>query len=208
MLLVLWEVCFDYFDTDRDQGRNAVSSPLATFKDSDSGLEADEYPVYSDFSTEMLLNPLSKRLTILTDYLKLRSNRNASDVGSPNSNSVSLRWSTAPRARIALSRYREPSTSVAIELVQADIDRKVALEIADREWDFISPRKVAPPRHLLPILPPYVAEKIEMSLVRNSREKSEAVYIIEAIRENYQDRAGAKENVGAREQRKREEKST
>ena len=39
----------------------------------------------------------------------------------------------------------ENLSPVAVELVQAEIDRKMALEIADRDWDFVSPEKLPSP---------------------------------------------------------------
>ena len=46
--LVLWEVCFDYFDTDRDQGETPFI-PLEVFK-SLMGLEKDEYPIFKELN--------------------------------------------------------------------------------------------------------------------------------------------------------------
>ena len=42
--LILWEVCFDYFDTDRDQGETPFI-PLEMFREL-MGLERHEYPAY------------------------------------------------------------------------------------------------------------------------------------------------------------------
>ena len=73
---------------------------------------------------------------------------------------------------------------VAVELIQAEIDRKVALEIADQEWDFVSPEKLPPPG-TYPDFMAYIAEKIEISL-HAAEIKNRGGFIIEAIRENYQ----------------------
>ena len=74
---------------------------------------------------------------------------------------------------------------VAVELVQAEVDRKVAMKIADEDWDFVNPEKLPVPGSYPDFLS-YISEKIEMSLdaagVRNR-----SGYIVEAIRENYQD---------------------
>ena len=74
---------------------------------------------------------------------------------------------------------------VAVELIQAEIDRNMAMKIADRDWDFVSPEKLPEPG-TYPDFLGYVAEKIEMSLDA-SVVKNRAGYIVEAIRENYQD---------------------
>ena len=75
--------------------------------------------------------------------------------------------------------------SVAVGLVQAEIDRKMALQIAEKEWDFVSPEKLPPPG-TYPDFLAYISEKIEMS-VDAEGVKNRAGYIVEAIRENYQD---------------------
>ena len=80
---------------------------------------------------------------------------------------------------------------VALELVQAAIDRNVALKIADQEWDFVTPQKL-PPAGTYPDFIAYIAEKIEMSL-HATNVKNRSGYIVEAIRENYIDLAVQKE---------------
>ena len=75
--------------------------------------------------------------------------------------------------------------SVAVELVQAGIDRKMALQIADAEWEFVNPEKLPEPG-TYPNFLAYIAEKLEMS-VDAVGVKNRAGYIVEAIRENYQD---------------------
>ena len=74
-----------------------------------------------------------------------------------------------------------------MELVQAEIDRKVALKIAaDQAWDFVSPEKLPSPGTYADFLS-YISEKIEMSLaMRRCEIKNRGGFIIEAIRENYQ----------------------
>ena len=61
------------------------------------------------------------------------------------------------------------------------------MKIADEDWDFVNPEKLPVPGSYPDFLS-YISEKIEMSLdaagVRNR-----SGYIIEAIRENYQDAA-------------------
>ena len=76
---------------------------------------------------------------------------------------------------------------VAIELVQAEIDRKIALKIAEQAWDFVTPEKL-PPAGTYPDFLAYIAEKIEISL-HAAAVKNRGGFIVEAIRENYQDPA-------------------
>ena len=74
---------------------------------------------------------------------------------------------------------------VAVELIQADIDRKVAQKIAEQAWDFVTPEKLPEPGTYRDFAA-YVAEKIEVSL-HAAEIKNRGGFIIEAIRENYQD---------------------
>ena len=61
----------------------------------------------------------------------------------------------------------------------------MALRIADKKWDFVNPEKLPQPG-AYPDFLGYVAEKLEMS-VDAASVKNRAGYIVEAIRENYQD---------------------
>ena len=64
--LVLWEICFDYFDTDRDQGETPFI-PLETFK-SLMGLAETDYPVFKVLNRD-LIKPAIKEINDLTNYL-------------------------------------------------------------------------------------------------------------------------------------------
>ena len=58
--LILWELCFDYFDADRDQGETPFI-PLENFK-ALMGLEETDYPVYKVL-TSLSSNPQSRKST-------------------------------------------------------------------------------------------------------------------------------------------------
>ncbi|MEG9862446.1 MAG: hypothetical protein V6Z81_08205 [Parvularculales bacterium] len=92
---------------------------------------------------------------------------------------------------------------VAIELVQAHVDRKIALQIAKKAWAFVTPDKL-PPADTYPDFAAYVAEKIEMSFSA-SGVKNQGGYVIEAIRENYQDEWVRKEREVRAEKAKEQE---
>ena len=59
--LILWEICFDYFDTDRDQGETPFIA-LEVFK-SLMGLEKEEYPIFKVLNRDRSSNPPSKKST-------------------------------------------------------------------------------------------------------------------------------------------------
>ena len=178
--MVLWEVCFDYFDTDRDQGETPFI-PLETFKEL-IGLEVGEYPVFKILNRDVI-KPAVKEINDLTDYLveveQKRVKRRIAE--------LKFRISKLKQVPIQESLFPDVENLplVALELVQAKIDRNMALKIADQTWDFVNPEKLPPPGSYADFLG-YVAEKIEISL-HAAEVKNRGGFIIEAIRENYQD---------------------
>ena len=119
-----------------------------------------------------------------TSTALLRSNRNATVVASLK---LKFRITKAKQLPVQESLFPdiENLLPVAVELVQAEIDRKVAQQIAEQEWNFISSDKLPTPG-TYPDFMAYIAEKIEMSL--NATDvKNRGGFIVESIRENYQD---------------------
>ncbi len=178
--LILWEVCFDYFDTDRGQGETPFI-PLETFREL-IGLKADEYPVFGILNRD-IIKPAIKEINDVTDYhVEVEQKRIGRSI-------AELKFRITKVKQISLQESVFPDIEnlppVAIELVQAEIDRKMAQQIADAEWDFVNPQKLSPPG-TYPDFLGYIAEKIEMSLSAVGV-KNRAGYIVEAIRENYQD---------------------
>ena len=178
--LVLWEVCFDYFDTDRDQGETPLI-PLETFREL-MGIEAGEYQTFKALN-QFVIKPAIKEINDLTDYhVEIEQKRIGRRIGE-----LKFRIKRVKQLPVQESLFPdiENLPRVAVELIQAEIDRKVALQIAAAEWDFVNPQKIPPPG-TYPDFMAYIAEKIEMSIYA-AGVKSRAGYIVEAIRENYQD---------------------
>ena len=178
--LVLWEICFDYFDTDRDQGETPFI-PLEVFKGL-MGLEKDEYPVFKELNRNVIKSAV-KEINDLTDFhVEVEQKRIGRKIAE-----LKFRITKVNQIPIQESLFPdiENLSPVAVELAQAEVDRKVALHIADHEWDFVAPQKLPPPA-TYPDFLAYVAEKIEMSLDA-AAVKNRGGFIVEAIRENYQD---------------------
>ena len=178
--MVLWEVCFDYFDTDRDQGETPFI-PLDTFKEL-IGLEVSEYPVFG-FLNRDVIKPAIKEINTLTDYhVEVEQKRMGRKI-------AELKFRITKVKQIPIQESLFPDIEnlppVAVELVQAEIDRKVAQKIAGQEWDFVNAPKL-PPAGTYPDFLAYIAEKIEISL-HATEVKNRGGFIVEAIRENYQD---------------------
>ena len=178
--LVLWEVCFDYFDTDRAQGETPFI-PLETFREL-MGIEVDEYRTFKALN-QFVIKPAIKEINNLTDYhVEVEQKRIGRRIGE-----LKFRITRVKEIPIQESLFPdiENLPPVAVELLQAEIDRNVALKIADHEWDFIKPQKLPTPG-TYPDFMAYVAEKIEISL--NATDvKNRGGFIVKAIRENYID---------------------
>ena len=178
--LVLWEICFDYFDADRGQGETPFI-PLETFREL-LGIEKDEYPAFSIFN-RAVIKPAIQEINDLTDYhVEVDQKRMGRRVAE-----LKFRITQVKQLPVQESLYPdiENLPPSAIELVQAQVDRKMALKIAEQEWNFVTPEQLSPPG-TYPDFLAYIAEKIEMSLHAVGI-KNRGGYIVEAIRENYQD---------------------
>lgn len=184
--LILWEVCFDYFDVDRGHGATPFIT-IEKFKEL-MGVESHEYPVFKVLN-QNVIKPAIKEINDLTDYLvEVEQKRIGRRI-------AELKFQITKVKQIPIQESLFPDIEnlppIAIELVQAHIDRKVALQIADKAWDFVNPQKLPPPGTYSDFLE-YVAEKVEISL--NAADvKNRGGFIVEAIRENYIDPAVQKE---------------
>ena len=178
--LILWEVCFDYYDTDRGQGETAFI-PLEILREL-LGIESDEYPLFPELN-RTVLKPALKEINALTDYhIEIEQKRLGRKVAELKFRITRVKHLPVQESVFPDIEYLSP---VALELVQAQVDRGVALDIADREWESINPEKLPPPG-TYPDFLAYVCEKIEMSLSAPNV-ANRAGYIIEAVRENYHD---------------------
>ena len=184
--LILWEICFDYFDTDRGQGETPYI-PIQTFKEL-LGVESDEYPLFSELN-RTVIKPAINEINALTDYhVEVEQKRIARKVAE-----LKFRITRVKQLPVQESLFPdiENLPPVAIELVQAHVDRKVALQIAKKAWEWVNPTKLPPP-DAYPDFLAYVTEKIEMSFAA-ADVSNRGGYVIEAIRENYLDERVRKE---------------
>ena len=184
--LILWEVCFDYFDTDRGTGETPFIR-LETLREL-LGIESDEYPLFPELN-RTVLKPAIKEINALTDYhVEVEQKRVGRKVAE-----LKFRITRVKQLPVQESLFPdiENLPPVVIELIQAHVDRKVARQIAKKAWEFVTPEKLPPP-DAYPDFLAYVAEKIEMSFSA-SEVKNRGGYVIEAIRENYQDERVRKE---------------
>ena len=178
--LILWEVCFDYYDTERDQGETSFI-PLKTFREL-IGLEAGDYTTFKSLN-QWVIKPAIKEINDLTNYhVEVEQKRLGRRIGE-----LKFRITKVKQLPVQESLFPdiENLPPVAVELTQAEIDRKVALKIAEQDWDFVNPEKLPEPG-TYPDFLTYIAEKIEIS--RHAADvKNRGGFLVEAIRENYQD---------------------
>ena len=182
--LILWEVCFDYFDMSRNQGETPFI-PLEKFREL-IGMAPDEYPAFKSLN-QWVIKPAIQEINKLTDYhVEIELKRIGRKVGE-------LKFRISKPKEITVSEPIQDSlypdiqdlSRVALELVQAGVDRNMAVRIAEQDWAFVTPEKVPPPG-TYPDFAAYATEKIEMSLHADSV-KNRGGFIVEAIREHYID---------------------
>ena len=196
--LVLWEICFDYYDSKREQGETPFI-PLEVFREL-MGVEGDEYVLFKAFNRKVVKVAIEEINTLTEYHVEVEYKRIGRKI-------AELKFHIAKVKQVPIQESLFPDiedlTPVAVELVQARIDRNVAMEIADREWDYVNPEKLPEPG-TYPDFNEYIAEKIEMSLTA-AGVKNRSGYIIEAIRENYQNETVQKERERRAEQTRKNE---
>ena len=196
--LVLWEICFDYYDTKREQGETPFI-PLDVFREL-MGVESDEYVLFKAFNRKVIKIAIEEINTLTEYHVEVEYKRIGRKI-------AELKFYIAKVKQVPIQESLFPDIenlpAVANELVQSGIQRNAALEIADREWDYVNPEKLPEPG-TYPDFNEYIAEKIEMSLTAASV-KNRSGYIIEAIRENYQNETVQKERERRAEQTRKNE---
>ena len=184
--LILWEVCFDYFDVHWGQGETPFI-PIQTFREL-MGVETHEYSEFKDLNKK-IIKPAIKEINTLTDYfVEVEQKRFGRKVAE-----LKFRIIKVKKLSVQESVFPdvEDLSPVAMELVQTNVDRAVALEIATAEWEFVLPDKLPTPGDYTDFLA-YVSEKVEMSMYA-SNVNNTGGYIVEAIRNNYQNETVRKE---------------
>ena len=196
--LVLWEICFDYYDSKREQSETPFI-PLEVFREL-MGVESDEYVLFKAFNRKVIKVAIEEINTLTEYHVEVEYKRIGRKI-------AELKFHIAKVKQVPIQESLFPDiedlTPVAVELVQAGIDRNVAMEIADREWDYVTPEKLPEPG-TYPDFNEYIGEKIEMSLTA-AGVKNRSGYIIEAIRENYQNETVQKERERRAEQTRKNE---
>ena len=180
--LILWEVCFDYFDTARDQGETPFI-PLGKFREL-MGVAPDDYTAFK-FLNQRVIKPAVKEINKLTNFVvKVEQKRVGRRIGFLKFRISRLKeLPSVEPTQDALFPGIEDLPAVANMLVQACVARREALKIANQEWEAV---ETDLNREDYQDFQAYVAEKIGLAK-QATGVKNLAGFIIKAIRENYQD---------------------
>ncbi|MCG8622035.1 MAG: replication initiation protein, partial [Proteobacteria bacterium] len=182
--LILWEVCFDYFDLSRNEGETPFI-PLETFREL-MGIKADEYRTFKALN-QTLIKPAIKEINTLTNFfIEVESKRIGRRI-------AELKFRIS-RIR-AIPTIQEPQDSqnpvsfdiddlppIAVKLVQAGVSRREAKRISNQEWNGVD--AAARPEDTADFAV-YVEEKIDLARHATSV-KNAGGFIVKAIQENYQ----------------------
>ena len=187
--LILWEVCFDYFDIARNKGETSFI-PLETFREL-MGFEKDEYPLFKEFNRNVI-KPAIKEINELTNFcVEIEEKRIGRKIGELKFRISRLKeiptleptQEAAESTQASLFVDMEDLPALAVKLVQAGVSQKEALRIANEEWDGVDAAAVLEDKEDFAV---YVDEKI--GLARHATNvRNAGGFIVKAIRENYQD---------------------
>ena len=180
--LILWEVCFDYFDIARNQGETPFI-PIETFRDL-MGLDKDEYPLFKEFNRNVI-KPAIQEINALTNFfIEIEPKRIGRKIAELKFRISRLKeLPTVQSTQETFSFDIEDLPPIAIKLVQAGVSRKEALRIANQEWEAVDAAAVPEEREDFAV---YVEEKIGLAQ-QATDVKNMGGFIVKAIRENYQD---------------------
>ena len=180
--LILWEICFDYFDTNRDQGETPFI-PLEKFREL-MGIAPDDYPIFKHLN-HRVIKPAIEELNELTNFfVEVEQKRESRKVAFLKFRISRLKQLTSPEApEEPLYPDVEDLPAIANTLVQTGVARREAVKIANQEWDAVDAEVVMEDYRDFAA---YVDEKIGLAQ-QATHVQNVGGFIVQAIRENYQD---------------------
>ena len=180
--LILWEVCFDYFDTARDRGETPFI-PLDTFREL-MGVPPDEYTAFKSLN-QWIIKPAIKEINELTNFsVEIEQKREGRRIGFLKFKILKVKPLPDPEpTQESLFPDIDALPPIANVLVQAGVAHREALKIAKQEWNAVGADVV---REGYRDFAAYVEEKIALAQ-QTTDVKNVGGFIIQAIRENYQD---------------------
>ena len=178
--LILWEFCFDYFDTKRDQGETPFI-PLEKFREL-MGMVSDEYSIFKELNRK-IIKPAIEEINELTNFfVEVEQKRQGRKISF-------LKFRILRLKQVGVSEPEplypdvEDLPAIANPLVQAGVARREAVKIAHQEWDAVDAEMVIEDYRDFAA---YVDEKIALAQ-QATNVQNVGGFIVQAIRENYQD---------------------
>ena len=186
--IILWEICFDYFDTARIQGETPFI-PLDTFKEL-MGIAMDDYPTFKTLN-QRVIKPAIREINELTNFfVEIEPKRIGRKICELKFRISRLKeMPTVEPTQETFSFDIEDLPPIAIKLVQAGVSRKEALRIANQAWEAVDAGAVPEESGDFAV---YVEEKIGLAQ-QATDVKNMGGFIVKAIGENYQDPVFQKE---------------
>ena len=180
--LILWEVCFDYFDTARNCGETPFI-PVEKFREL-MGIASDDYPIFKHLN-HRVIKPAIKEINDLTNFfVEVEQKRQG--------RSIAFLKFRISRLKQLDSSEQEPLypdvedlPPIAIALLQAGVARREVLKIINGEWDVVD-ADADLNREDYRDFETYVEEKITVAR-QATGVKNMGGFIVQAIRKNYQD---------------------
>ena len=180
--MILWEVCFDYFDIARNQGETPFI-PIETFREL-MGLEQGEYPVFKVLNRDVIKPAITEINTLTNFFIEVEQKRIGRRIGELKFKISRLKeLPSLEPTQMPLFADVEDLPTIAIKLIQARVSRKEALRIANQEWDVVDAAARPEDKEKFAV---YVEEKIGLARHATSV-KNAGGFIVKAIQENYQD---------------------
>ena len=181
--LILWELCFDYFDTARDHGETPFIA-LEKFREL-MGVEESKYPAFKTLN-QCVIKPAVKEINALTNFfVEVEQKRKGRKIAFLKFKISRLREILSVAAtQESLFSDLEDLPGVANVLIQAGVARREALKIAKQEWKAVDGAEV--PLEGYRDFEAYIKEKIGLAK-QATGVKNVGGFIVNAIRENYQD---------------------
>ena len=183
--LVLWEVCFDYFDLSRNEGETPFI-PIEIFREL-MGLEKGEYSLFKVLNRDVIKPAVEEINTLTNFFVEVERKRIGRRIGelkfkiSRLKELPALEPSFEP-TQMPLFDEIEDLPTIAVKLIQAGVSRKEALRIANQEWDVVDADAQPEYKGIFAV---YVEEKIGLAQYATSV-KNAGGFIVKAIQENYQ----------------------
>ncbi len=178
--LILWEVCFDYFDESRKEGETPFI-PLETFREL-LGMGIGDYPEFKILNRDVI-KPAIKEINEITNFfVEVEYKRQRRKVVAIKLRILKLKQISKPETKQGtLFPDLDDLPLIATKLIQAGVSRQEALKIANQEWNYVAPN--ARPENPTDFNQ-FVQEKIH--LAKNTRGvENVGGFLIAAIHENY-----------------------